>query len=280
MTYQFGDPRANGAKRRSKKDQPFDPDELSRRLTTYLIDQKQRAERRRIERAAKLAAEQEDIVYHHIPTVAATAFARTATPDTHRQVHKLSKPALKQNQEAFQTDQLTNLQKMQALDQAIIDRNVLGHRNQFQWSHDMVEAAEVDIHRGVYEPPRRTFATQFAHLDLRSRRDKEAERPLSLGDVWEEDSPTMKTRNRPRPDFEGRNDWSQQDDVEIGKTEIKEKSNTFLRKTESIWVLKSRTRNRTDTEGKSDGVCKDVVPADGGKSGKGSFLARFKRHPS
>lgn len=56
MTYPLRDPKANGARKTVKKGEPFDPEELSRRLTDHLADQKLRAERRRDARALKDAS--------------------------------------------------------------------------------------------------------------------------------------------------------------------------------------------------------------------------------
>jgi hypothetical protein len=284
MAHPLRDPRANGAKRRATKGQPFDPEDLSRRLTALLADQKSKAEQRRHARADKLAAEHQDIVYRHTPTVAATAFERTTTADVHRQAHKLGQRAMKQVQEVGRPDrpntQQISLQRTQAMDQAIIDRNVLGNRNQFQWNHDMEEAVEVDVNRGVYEPLRRTFTTQFAHL--RSRGEKEVKRPPSTGDIWDENYAPVSIKSNPmaKPDFEGRNDWAQQDEPNNeGSNVVKEKS-MFLRKTESIWILRSK-RETSSAQDKNGADLGDLgSPTNRGKGGKISFFTRFKRQPS
>lgn len=147
----------------------------------------------------------------------------------------------------------------------------------------MEEAAELDNERGVYKPVRRTFNLEFSHL--RKQRDKEIERPMSTGDVWDEEEQytSIQTRSRTKPTFDGRNDWAQQeDDIKGGKTLVKEKS-MFLRRTESIWLMKGKKdkiniirQDKNEVEACSGDL---GSPTDGSKGGKSSFLARFKRQP-
>lgn len=56
MTHPLRDPKVDGARRKVKKGEPFDPEELSRRLTEHLLEQKLKAEKRREARALKAAA--------------------------------------------------------------------------------------------------------------------------------------------------------------------------------------------------------------------------------
>src|SRR6266536_5759072 len=185
MTYPLRDRKGNGQKRKVKNGEPFDPEELTRRLTAHLIEQKTKQERRREARAAKAAAAaaQQDSVYHHVPKVAAAAFERTTTPDAMRQVHKLAQPAIKAHLEQLTIDDplpgvpVTSLKKTQAMDQAMIERDLLRNRNQFQWDQAMEEAAEADVYRDVNKPPQRTFIDEFAHL--RGGHVQKNTRPLS-----------------------------------------------------------------------------------------------------
>lgn len=281
MTHPIRDQRSSVSKRRAKQGE-FDPEELCRLLTAYLAEQKQRAERRRHARNTSYTADHQDVSYHHIPLVAASAFERTATSGQ-ANFHKASQLTLKTHQDGpYINPQATNLQKTQALDQAAIERALLRNRNQFQWTREMEQAAEVDSDRGVYKPVRRTFNLEFSHL--RKPRDKEVERPMSTGDVWDEEQHIpIQARPRPKPTFEGRNDWAQQDDViSRGKTLVKEKS-MFLRRTESIWLMKGKKdriniirQDKNEVEACSGDL---GSPTDGSKGGKSSFLARFKRQP-
>lgn len=286
MTHPLCDPRSNGGKRRVKKGEPFDPEELSKRLSAHLAEQKLKSEKRRAARLAKAIGDEQYGVF--VPKVAAAAFHRTTTPDVMRHIHRLSQPALKQQLERLSVDdptpQITSLQRTQAFDRAVIERDILRNRNQFQWNHDMEEAAEVDIERDVNRAPQRTFKSEFAYL--RSRHEKGTERPLSTGDIFsEEDEPptTTKTKLRSKAAFNGRNDWAQREDgVDSGGKSVKDKSNSFLRKKDSIWMLKSRKEKRGKQE---DNDTVEVFgdsrsPSDGSKSARSSFLGRFKRHPS
>ena len=292
MTHPLRDPaKGHGSRQRKlKQGEPFDPDELSRRLAAHLAEQKIKAQRRRESRAAKAAAAQQIGVYHHVPKVAAAAFERTTTPDVMRQVHKLAQPALKAHMEQLTLDDplpgqpATSLQRTQAMDQAIIERDLLRNRNQFQWKQDMEEAAEVDEARDLYSPPQRTFIAEFAHL--RTRHGGTAQRPLSTGDMMsgdrisEEEETTTKTRYKniydPKID---RNDWAQRDD-DAESRQKKERSSPFLRKKESSWILRGKKSPKQDKDEAVAGIGDFGSPPDGSKSGKASFLARFKRHPS
>jgi hypothetical protein len=287
MTHPLHDLKGHGSRqRRVKQGEPFDPDELSRRLATHLAEQKLQAQRRRDARAAKAAAAQQIGVYHHVPKVAAAAFERTTTPDMMRQVHKLAQPALKSHLEHLTVDDplpgqpATSLQRTQAMDQAMIERDLLRNRNQFQWKQDMEEAAEVDIARDLYSPPQRTFIAEFAHL--RGRHAGSAQRPLSTGDmISEEEETTIKTRYKPTYDPKiDRNDWVQRDDETEARPSKKERSSSFLKKKESSWILRAKKSSKQDKDEAVAGIGDFGSPPHGSKSGKPSFLARFKRHPS
>ncbi|KAK0107312.1 hypothetical protein ONS95_004008 [Cadophora gregata] len=281
MTHPLRDPKGNGGKRKIKKGEPFDPEELSRRLTEHLTEQKLKAEQRREARALKAAALAQQNVYHHVPAVAALAFERTTTPEAMRQVHKLSKPVIKAQlerpslEEAAPRQPFTNLQRTQAMDQANLEREMLRNRNQFQWDHDMEEAAHADIERDLYRPPQRTFTSEFAHL--RGRHKKGAPRPLSTGDVcWDEDLPHIPTKSqvplKPQNDGHDRHDWAQRE--EVGEIRKKERTSPFLRKMESSWILMGK---KDKISPKQDIGNLGSLP-DGHR--KANFLALFKRHPS
>jgi len=294
MTYPLRDNKCQGGKRRvAKQGEPFDPEELSRRLKAHLVEQKLQAERRR----TRAAAVQKNGVYHHVPMVAAADFARTATPEAmlhtdskKRHVHKLAQPALKQHLEHLTLDdsipgrQLTGVRRTQAMDQAMAERDTARCRNQFQWNRDMEEAAEVDIDRDLYKPPQRTFDSEFSHL--RSGQVRSAQRPLSTGDVfWEEEESHTHTRPKAKPAYvaNDRNDWAQRDENEVeNRRSMKERVTPFLLKKDSIWVLKGRKEKSTkvDKDEAVAGVSEVDLSPDPNKTGRGSFLARFKRHPS
>lgn len=154
-----------------KKGEPFDPEDLSRRLQAHLTEQKIKADKRRQARAAKLAAAEAaaaeshaQTVYHHVPMSAASAFERTTTPvDLSRKMPKLAQSVIKAHLGRVSVDEnrpsqgLTLLQKTVALDQAIVDKQILRNRNQFQWTQEMEEANEADLERDLYKPPQRTF---------------------------------------------------------------------------------------------------------------------------
>lgn len=263
MTHPLHDPtKASNAKRRAKNGEPFDPEELTRRLTAYVAEQKLQSQRRREARAAKERAAAQaagreptsptdpkaphDAIYHHVPTVAAAAFQRTATPNivTTETVHILAAPVLKAalspsnpddtfpNHSTHPTRQkstkhpTTALEKTVLQDHAEVEKERIRNRNQFQRTQALDEAAEVDELRDVYRIPQRTFR-EFAHL--RNAHGKGHSRPLSTGDVFSDSEDTdimpSEIRNarlkslRVKPAYDGRNDWAQKEDNGPGERE-------------------------------------------------------------
>lgn len=317
MTHPLQKPPPNVLKaQQSKQGEPFDPEELSRRLQCYLINQRLKAEQRRNARAAKAAADfaaaekaaniaaleskdsspDQENVYHHVPKVAASSFSRTATPDPMRQIHKLAQPvALAQMENPTHEEsgepRVKSLKQTQAIDQATAEKEALRNRNQFQNTKAMGEAAEVaaevDARRDVYKSPQRTFMGEFSHL--LPRHDRKTTRPLSMGDVLEDDEPLALTRTRTRTsrkskangfDMNERTNWAQQDESAESKSTKKETST--VRRKPSSWILLGRRSPKLEKEKDEAvaGIGETGSPPDGSKSAKLGFLARFKRHPS
>lgn len=278
MTHPLRDPKANGGKKKVKQGEPFDPEDLTRRLMAHLAEQKAKSERRRAAREAKAAADA--LHYHHVPKVAASAFERTMTPDTMRHVPKLAQPAIKAHLEAIKIEdpgsvQTMSLKKTQAKDQAVLERHLLSSRNQFQWSQDMEDANEADIERDIYKLPQRTFNSEFAHL--RSKPSKSLPRPMSTGDVfWEEHSNPVSPKPKSKPVQDRKVlDWAQRDDDVDRK---KEHPTPLLRKKDSNWILlgMKSIRHHGGIENADISPPHTANPV----KTKGGFLARFKRHPS
>jgi hypothetical protein len=317
MTHPLHDPAKSSTKaHRVKNGEAFDPQELTRRLTAYVAEQKLASERRREARAAKERAaaiaagsSPPDAVYHHVPTVAAAAFQRTATPNivTAETVHKLAAPVLKAalspsipdetfrdrsgggptRQKSLQRP-TTSLQRTVLQDQAEVEKGRVRNRNQFQRTRDIEEAAEMDELRDVYRVPQRTFG-EFAHL--RNAHGRGHSRPLSTGDVFSDSEDTdtvpvstklkLKTKG-PGMGYDGRNDWAQKEEgkespVEGGKggsgRTVKEMV-SGLRRKDSVWVLMGKKEKGKVEDGV--GECTSPPPMDGKKG----LFARFKRHPS
>jgi hypothetical protein len=333
MTHPHHDPaKSSSGKRRVKNGEPFDPEELTRRLTAYVTEQKLASQRRREsraarERAAAIAAGVDPNTlpdgYHHVPAVAASAFQRTATPitATTETVHKLSAPILRAslspnniddpsdhhytspNRQTSTKRPTTSLQQTVLQDQAEIGKERIRNRNQFQLTQALESAAEVDELRDVYRLPVRTFG-EFAHL--RNAHSKAHSRPLSTSDVFSDPeeadiappSTSRLTSPRPKPTFEGRNDWAQEDDVGAKGTQspvekgsgnprtLKKRGSgmgPFLRRKESVWVLmgkKEKDKERKADDAPRFGIADNTSPPPlDAKKGPG-FLARFKRTSS
>lgn len=287
MTHPLRDPKKDGRRQKVKQGEPFDPEELSRLLTAHLVEQKLKAERRREARAAKLALVQANGVYHHVPKVAAAAFERTTTPEVRRQVHSRVSPAVlleKLSIEDPLPGQILNVHQNQAIDQQILERQILLNRNQFQWTHELEEAAEADMERDLYKPPQRTFQSEFAQLTGHRR---SASRPLSTGDMFvphwenvESQLPPPPPRLKPKPSAafavaKDRHDWAEREE-----TKKKDRTTPFLKKMESTWILNRKERVKPDRDEGVAGIGDHGSPPEGNRGIRGSFLARFKRHPS
>lgn len=278
MTHPLRDPKA-GAKRKTKQGEPFDPEDLSRRLTAHLAEEKAKVERRRAAREAKVADGAH--FYHHVPLSAASAFERTTTQvDVMKSLPKAARPAVKAHLNALRieapaTGQVPTLQKTRKIDQAMVERDLLRNRSQFQWNHDLMDANAMDLERDIYKVPQRTFNSDFAHV--RGKIPKSGLRPISTGDVfWEEAGElslvSPKPKSKPLHDRNDRNDWAQRD--EVADSRKKEKGSPPLRKKDSYWILLGIKSMKHEKENVLDGSPPDAIKM------KGGFLARFKRQPS
>ncbi|KUJ18234.1 uncharacterized protein LY89DRAFT_42744 [Mollisia scopiformis] len=292
MTHPLRDPKTSGPRRKVKSGEPFDPEELSRRLQAHIVEQKIKSEKRREARAAKAAAAEAALHaqngYHHVPATAAASFERTTTQAKPLKMHKLAQPVVKAHLDRVSIENerqpLTLLQKTVAMDQAMLDAHLLRNRNQFQWTQEMEEAAEADSERDLYKVPQRTFNGEFAHLI--GNHKKGAPRPMSTGDLfWEEEAssppPVPKQKVKPAPHEivnDHRNDWAQRDDEMENRK--KEKASPFLKKMESSWMLIGKKEKGVKPERRDEGIAGLGSSPPDGKGVKGSFLARFKRHPS
>jgi hypothetical protein len=275
-------------KRRPKNGEPFDPDDLTRRLTAHVSEQKAASQRRREARAAKeraaaLAAGLPcNENYHHVPIVAASAFQRTATPNlvSPETVHKLAAPVFKAALSSSNPEDAsdfpiqlrsvrrpsTGLQRTVLQDQMEVKRERLRNRNPFQRTQALEEAAAVDESRDVYRLPQRTFG-EFAHLRNVPRRHA---RPLSTGDVFSDSEdtdsalPAARLKSlRVKPTYDGRNDWAQEEvrspkegggekgGTWNGRTVKERVSGGLLRRKESVWILMGK-KEKVVERGKVD----------------------------
>lgn len=189
--------------------------------------------------------------------MAAAAFERTATSESmapkdkrNRNVHKLAQAALKQQikEAAHPTTVSFDLRQNQALDKARKHRDLVGDRNQFQRTRDLEDAALLDKERNLNKLPQRTFGGD----NLEVHQKVKSSRPLSTGDLaWEDDFHASKTMFPPRPKVTAplvpfvndRQDWAQRDEVPTeGHRSVKERVSPFLRKPDSMWMLKGKKR--------------------------------------
>jgi hypothetical protein len=285
LTHPLREPKTSRTRQSKKQSEQIDPDELRRKLEAHLAEQKKQVEERRARARAK---KEKESAYHHVPTVAAAAFERTTTPvfigekeKRRKYVHKLAQLALKRHAEETirPTTSSFELRKTQAMDHARKQRDLIGDRNQFQRTRHLEDAAQFDKQRNLNKVPQRTFRAD--HLDL--NQTAHSCRPLSTGDLnWEEDfegsGPIFHTKPKAKAlliqTANDRQDWEQRDEVPVEvHRSVKERVSPFLRKTDSMWMLKSKKQPKADV------LPETGHPASNGgtKSKKSTFLGLFNK---
>lgn len=224
-----------------------------------MAEQKKEAELRRAKAIAK--KKEKEKAYHHVPKVAAAAFERTATqiPMAEKEgrkkyVHKLGQIALKHyvEENGRPTSGSFNLQKTLAMDQARMQRDLVGDRNQFQRTRHLEDAAKLDKERNLNKLTQRTFGADYLDVPQTAL----CSRPLSIGDFnWEEDLDASDPlfHNKPKanapliPIVNERQDWEQCDQIPVEvRRSVKERMSPLLRKTDSMWTLRSRKEPKPD----------------------------------
>ncbi|MCJ1352201.1 MAG: hypothetical protein MMC33_002185 [Icmadophila ericetorum] len=134
-----------------KQGEPFDPEELYRRLERHCESEKRARERRRARAAEKAAG-----IYHHVPKFAASDFVKTATPELYdrHSIHPLSRPVVKgrNNGDAHHTTSCPPRdaqfrQIVEERDLALQKMMAVADRNQFQQTKAMKDAAQMDNKR-------------------------------------------------------------------------------------------------------------------------------------
>jgi hypothetical protein len=200
-----------------------------------------------------------------------------------RHVHKLGEIALKYHADRVKIESHApgasplNLRYTQATDQARMQRDLEGDRNQFQRTKDLEDAAEYDRERNLYRVPQRTFGSDLFRAPQKDTRS----RPLSTGDIpWEDDVDAQsygRTKPRPFPIFttNDRQDWAQRDEVGVGAhRSVKERVSPFLRRPESASMLKIRKeQSHSVSMSESDHIITGVDV----KCKRGNFLRRLMR---
>ncbi len=262
MTHPLREPKNGSTLPRKKQNEQIDPEELRQKLEAHLAEQKKQAELRRAKAIAKKEKEKEkESAYHHVPKVAAAAFERTTTPVymgekelTKKSIHKLGHAALKHHTEENirPIKGSFNLRKTLAMDLIKKRRDLVGDLNQFQRTRYLEDAAKLDKERNISKVPQRSFGAD--HLDVLQM--ALYSRPLSTGDLnWEEDlyaaDPLAQNQPKAKAFFihpvKDRQDWEQRDEVsaEVHRS-VKERVSPFLRKTDSMWILKRQKEPKVD----------------------------------
>lgn len=280
MTHPLHEPKTGSTRRGKgkKQNEQIDPDELRRKLEDHLAEQKKQAEERRARAVAK-----KESAYRHVPKVAAAAFERTTTPvlmgekkKNRKYVRRLAQLALKHRAEKAvrPTAGSFDLRKTQAMDHARKQRGQLGDRNQFQQTRHLEDAAQFDKQRNLNKVLQRTFGADNSDVHQTAR----SYRPLSTGDLgWEEDceggEPIFHTKSKAKAliitPVNDRQDWEQRDEVPVEvHRSVKDRVGPFLRRTDSMWILKSKKEPKVDVLPEAS----HSAPRGEAKSKKSTFL--------
>ena len=235
-----------------KAPEPFDIDELCRRLKIQELRQQEREERRRRraqehqERQGQMAQQ-----YHHTPRVAALDFTRTATPDLmgKKDAHRLSRAVLDRYKHGLgardpaHPEQVTAGNLADALEAARLEMERVADRNHFQRNRDLEDAAQRDKERDINKPTKKDFEPSPHHPPVHN--ESKHQRSFSVGGAeWEHIKgplPVSKATSKPGPQWEDHHDWAQRDEhLADRRRSLMDRVSPFLRKTESVWLLKHK----------------------------------------
>lgn len=240
-----------------KKDEGFDAEELCRRLRVQerrQVGQEQRRRRRATE--CQTTAQQ----YHHIPQVAASDFARTATPDDFRKkdIYTLSQLALQKRKEGRSHSvpmpgPLSASRLARALEVARAELENCTDRNQLQWDRALAKAAAQHKEQEVDRPVKRDFSMSHPVLNKEAC-DLGRGRDHGTGHVvWDEVDGLFlakpKAKYAYRPDDHP--DWAQADENQsnrVRRRSFREVVSPLFKKPESMWSLRNKERAISDDE--------------------------------
>ncbi|KAI4135574.1 MAG: hypothetical protein LQ347_000543 [Umbilicaria vellea] len=265
-------------KKAVNKSEPFDPEELCRRLEKHRQEQKEARRRRRAQASDKNG---EPAQYHHVPQCAAASFARTATPESLKknEIHKLSRQVIRTQPPAV--DSRAPLAKIGPSIRTVVEGHemsrlkteAIAERNQFQRTSALEEAAQADQNRNLNRPQQRGFEIPlFEELPTTNS-------PPNKGDFREWDPLGKETYGRPSrahgpPNANDRHDWAQRD--ECGDTDrhgLRDRMTPF---SEAVRRL-GGGKGRVSPKSAADAIGDDTVDDSEGKNAsrrKSSFLSR------
>jgi hypothetical protein len=255
------------------KGEPFDPEDLARRLAALLSQQElDRTERRNKKTTSSYIS---PFGATYVPQSAAQSFALTTTQGAMNpgSVHKLAQAALRKNH-TTDSSSIPNLSRSIALDHARAEKEKLLSRNQFQWSHGFAEAAALDKERNVYKPPQRTLGFSAAQSQ---RRSLTSVRPKSTGNLDSEidtfaRNSKANTSNTVKPNAaqlsNDRHDWAQRDD---SSEKRKRRSSLF------VTALTSRNKKQQVVDESAALANSQTFPVEPIKRRKSSIFSLLKR---
>ena len=242
---------------KTKKDEGFDVEELCRRLRVQerrQTGQEQRRRRRATE--CETTAQQ----YHHIPRVAASDFARTATPDDFgkRDIHRLSHMALPKRKEGRSHSvpmpgPLSASSLARALEVARAELENCTDRNQLQWDRALAKAAAQHKQQEVDRPVKRDSFMPHPVL-YKEACDLGRARDYSASHVVEDEVDGLlpakpKAKYAYRPDDHP--DWAQTDENKSKRDRrrsFREVVSPLFKKSEYMWSLRNKERAIFDDE--------------------------------
>ncbi|MCJ1408021.1 hypothetical protein MMC19_002094 [Ptychographa xylographoides] len=196
-----------------KHGEPFDPDDLYRRLERYKESQARAHERRKAKAEKNKPPEQ----YHHTPQFAAADMLSTASPEwiENQHIHPLSRLRIRQQKAVDPVDPkvMPITQQVEQQDSAHQKMMAVAERNQFQRTRMMETAAEVDEDRDIRKPLQRRFEPISSHTNTRSKAGDGNKTPgFSDPESMDEGTGTPMISKRQvvfNPD--DRHDWAQRD---------------------------------------------------------------------
>lgn len=262
-----------GKKRPAKQNEPFDAEDLCRRLTAHLVEQKAKTEKRRESRIVSTATHEED---SRVNICSSTKkILAPENPVTHlgaRSSHEATRAQLKghrsaMHQKAF-TKGINKLEKYQSNDQHDSQRRIIHHRDLYKREQEVESWQDECLKGGTYHPMEHAY----------SKSTFDGPGAGEDGEVyWRGTNRSHKLKGSLRRRRNNR--W-----LKNGDADCKDRGNTspLLKRMETSWILMVRKIPKfQNSEGSSpDGTDSLPSPPATKPSVRNSFLTRFLRNSS
>lgn len=265
-------------KKIQKQGDPVDAEELTRRLTAHLAEQKLKANSNRngeIDGARWDLDNKSDL---HESGVSAPVLGGTSIKqDARRVIHKISEPLLKyqrqfENRFNGATRHKNPRKRSCSFSQHSMDSVVAFERDRDQWEHNVFLAKGADVEKNFYRTAKRDF--NIRHLFLGSRagcRNMKIQNQALITT----DSGTSRNSNEIRHDKKNNANWLSQNRVDCRKMET---SAQVLKKIEVNWVYEGKETPRKPSMNDISVGVTDISPS-GSKPGfRETVVALFRKN--